>query len=75
MFSAKFPPMNPGGRPPSIIPPMLEALSDHLNKKPSLYRNEKAVFLQGESNITIPHSRTKRVLSSTDLMKNTARKI
>ena len=44
MFSAERPPVNPGGRPRSIIPPMLEALFNHLIEEPGLYLDEMAVF-------------------------------
>ena len=56
MFGTESPPVNPGGQPRSITPPMLEALFDRLIKKPSLYLDEMAVFLYDEFDIIL-HSR------------------
>lgn len=37
---------NGGGRPWSIMPPVLEVLCEHLPEKPVLYQEEMAVVLQ-----------------------------
>lgn len=73
MFGGESPPMHPGGRPPSITPPMLEALLEHLVEKPSLYLDEMAVFLQHEFDIAVSPSSIERTLSSAGWTKKTAR--
>lgn len=73
IFSSASPPVHPGGRPRSITPPMLEALLEHLIKKPSVYLDEMAVFLQDEFDIAVSPSSIKRALSSAGWTKKTAR--
>lgn len=72
MFGTESPPVNPGGRPRSITPPMLEALFDHLIEKPGLYLDEMAVFLYDEFDITVSPPSIKRALSSAGWTKKTA---
>lgn len=74
MFGTGSPPVNPGGRPRSITPPMLEALFDHLTETPGLYLDEMAVFLCDEFDITVSSSSIKRALSSAGWTKKTAHK-
>ena len=44
-FGSARAPWNGGGRRPSITPPMLDALREHLLEKPELYQDEMIVFL------------------------------
>jgi hypothetical protein len=44
-FGSTKAPLNNGGRPRSISPPMLESLYKHLLKKPDLYLKEIILFL------------------------------
>jgi hypothetical protein len=55
---------NPAGRQPSITPPMLDTLYDHLLEKPSLYPDEMVVFLWDEFEILTTKSSISRALSS-----------
>ena len=72
LFGSESPPLNRGGRPRSITPPMLEALCDHLTEKPGLYLEEMAVFLYDEFDISASSSSIKRTLSSAGWTKKKA---
>ena len=73
MFGTASPPVNPGSRPRSITPPMLEALFDHLVEEPGLYIDVMVVFLHDEFNIPIMPSSLKRTLSTVGWTRKTAR--
>lgn len=72
LFGSESPPLNRGGRPRSITPPMLEALCEHLTEKPGLYLEEMAVFLYDEFGISVSPSSIKRTLSSEGWTKKKA---
>lgn len=56
-------PENVGGRPPSLTPPMFEALCEHLLEKPDQYLDEMAVFLWDEFGALFDPSTISRTLS------------
>ena len=66
-------PPNRAGRRPSITPLMLEALCDHLLKKPDLYLDEMLVFLWDEFHVRAANSSISRALALNDWSKKTAR--
>lgn len=72
LFGSESPPLNRGGRPRSITPPMLEALCEHLTEKPGLYFEEMAVFLYDEFGISVSPSSIKKTLSSEGWTKKKA---
>lgn len=62
LFGSPNSPTIPPGPSPSITPVMLDALCDHLIKKPSLYIEEMARFLWDEFNILPSSSSIQRAL-------------
>lgn len=64
VFGTENPPVNPGGRPHSLTPPVLEALFHRLIEKPGLYLDEMAVFVHDEIVITVSLSSIKTAISS-----------
>jgi len=63
-FGSTKAPQNGGGRKRSITPPMLNALCEHLLKKPESYRSEIVVFLWNESEVLVSTDSIGRVLAS-----------
>jgi hypothetical protein len=62
VFGRGNPPLNHGGRPRSVTPPMLQAVLDHLIEKPGLYLEEMAAFLYDELGISVSPSSIQRAL-------------
>jgi len=61
--STKAPP-NGGGRKRSITPPMLDALSEYLQKRPGSYQYEMKDFLQKEFEVPVITSSIGRALAN-----------
>jgi len=72
--TTKTPP-NGSGRPRSITPLILEALCDHLLKKPELYLEEMEVFLWDEFEVLVSTSSISRALKSVGWSKKAARRV
>ena len=72
LFGSPRPPPIPAGRPPNITPVMLDALCDHLAKKPGLYVEEVAILLWNYFNILPSSSSIKRDLSRASCIKERA---
>lgn len=68
-------PRNGVGRPRSITPSMLEALCEHLMEKPTLYRDEMALFLWDEFGKHVTIQSISRALASVGWSKKAARQI
>ena len=54
--------LNGGGRPRALSPPMLDALCEHLLRKPDLYRDEMVVYIWDEFQIRVSMSTITRAL-------------
>ena len=70
--STKAPPIKKG-RPQSVTPIMMKALSEHLLEKPSLYLQEMQLFLLDEFDIHIPKSTISDTLHQKGWSKKIAR--
>jgi len=68
-------PPNGVGRRRRITPPMLDTLREHLLEKPVLFREEMAVFLYDEFNLTVDVSSISRALKSIGWTKKTIRHV
>jgi transposase len=74
-FGCTTAPPNGGGRPPSMTPPMRDALLEYLRRKPNLYLNEMMVYLWDEFGHHVTKSSISRTLRSAGWSKKNARRI
>lgn len=74
-FGSTKAPSNGVGRPRSITPPILNALSEYLLEKPNLYRDEMVLFILDEFNTHVTPSSIGRALKSRGWTKKTIRRI
>ena len=63
-FGSTTAPPNRGGRPPTITPPMLAALREHLLEKPNEDLDDMAIYLWDEFSKLVSRWAIRRVLSS-----------
>lgn len=73
LFGSVHAPPTRIGRKRTVTPPMIEALCDHLFKKPGLYLDEMAIFLWDEFQTLVTTSSIRRALVAKGWSKKTAR--
>lgn len=74
-FQSTTAPRNRPGPPRSVIPPMVDALCQHLLEKPDQYLDEMAVFLWDEFEVLVTSVTICRTLKSIGWSKKTARRV
>ena len=74
-FGSTTAPSNHGGRPQSITRVILNALLEHLLRKPGLYLDEMVVYLWDEFSVRVTKSSVSRALRSVFWSKKNARRI
>lgn len=74
-FQTTRAPHNGGGRPASITPPMLSALSAHLLENPTLYQDEMAAFVNAEFGTPVSKFAVARALETMGWSKKKTRRV
>lgn len=67
--------LNGIGRPRNVMPPMLDALCEHLLEKPNLYQDKMAIFLWDEFEVLVTTFSIGRALASIGWTKKAARRV